>query len=230
MKVKLSSMTREIGKPQVKRRLFEMFRDFTKMVKVKNVMTEKELIRLTNMFYKEYFWMSAKQIFEFFEWVLAGKGGELYQTLDIPKFFQLLASYQTNLTFSEPEPTFEDEEEPKLLNEGKPKKSFEPDFAGLAKRLEAKRAKQQAKILLYGPKYVNFEGFCQFHGIDQRKLFCYFAKIYGAQFDQLDGATSPQFSTEEIKKARHGYIKNQCNRWAKDMRKLEIDLIKNPIT
>lgn len=221
--IKLSSITREEGKAVTLRNINSILLNVVPLIKVKNKMSEMEILILTKQLYKEYYWLRVEDLFKFCEWLVTGKGGTIYQTLDIPTFMTLLAKWQSETEIWTKVQDFQFET--KTLPPSNP--NFVPDFGGLADKLDAARNRKKAQLNLYGPKYLNLEGYCGHHNLDFNLMFEYFKKVYGSEFDKT--LSQEKFTdSKEVEKFRNGYVKTKIRQWVREVKEFETSLIKNP--
>lgn len=139
---KLSTITKELGKKEVKKSLFTFFVMLSKAIKAKEPMSNLEIKMLVDMVYSEYFWLTLDDLFDFSTKLFKSKLGPLYGKFDIPTIMEKLAMWDNSRNSATWGKSLESPKDETLLL-AEPKKPTTPmpdELIQFANRLKIKNA------------------------------------------------------------------------------------------
>ena len=215
--LRLSTYTKYNSKKQTLVLVGKLLRQVLTNIKVTRGMTEVNIAIATKVFYKNYFWMSVPQLFEFFEWLISGGPSKpFYESFDSNKLMNLAAEWEA-YTLNWGNEGISRDEGIKQIDSGD--KAVKRNYYELAKKLDAKRMKRQVAIQLSGLKrYRSLEAYCEANNIeyDQQKgqLFHeYNNEFYSLSQPIKDKMRMQDHETDDLLKAR--YINSKIQEWLK---------------
>lgn len=139
---RLSTKTRQLGKPAVKESLFAFIKMLNLAISKNQPMTDIEIKMLVEMMYYDYYWMTISNLFDFTNSLIKGELGPIYyNTIDMNSFMEKLAKWDamrnSGVWGTQALPP---SSEVKLLNV--PKKKKAPDYIiKLSHKLRLKKSK-----------------------------------------------------------------------------------------
>lgn len=92
---KLSTIRKKKGKSEVKKQLYLFIKMIVGMLRVKQPMSETEIRLLVPIVYKDYYWLTLEQLFDFSMQLVTGKLDENYGRLDIKTFMNKLREWDS---------------------------------------------------------------------------------------------------------------------------------------